>query len=132
MPPRGIKSTPETAPVGTRGGGWDTRLGQRLCKFFSEQMGVSGRSEIHVLGDLIVLRFKDALSSGELEIGTVKSGRLLVKELIEKACRQVQPELDRLLQQITHLQLLGVDVAIFWKRSEKIFLMTMSDKVRLG
>lgn len=124
-------SAPKAAAVPTRSGGWDAQLGQRLCKFFSEQMGVRGRSEIHVLDDLIVLRFKDALSSGELEIGTVKSGRLLVKELIEKACRQVQPELDRLLHQLTHLQLLGVGVAIFWKRSEKVFLMTMSDKIRL-
>ncbi len=123
-------SEKKTTPDPTRTDGWDTRLGKRLCNFFSEQMGIRGRSEIHVLDDLIVLRFKDALSSGELEIGAAKSGRLLVKELIERACRQVQPELERLLQQMTDLHLLGMGVAIFWKRSEKVFLMTMSDKVK--
>jgi hypothetical protein len=62
-------------------------------------------------------------------MGAMKAGRLLIQEVNDKVCQELQPNLNSLLQEITGLHLLDVGVGLFWKRREKVFLLTMSDTV---
>ena len=106
---------------------------QRLCRelkeFFAQRMAVSGDTEVEIVDDLILLRWKGALSPAEIEMGTMKAGRLLIQEVSDKICQELHPTLNSLLYRITGLHLLDVGVGLFWKRREKIFLLTMSDTV---
>ena len=105
------------------------RLCQELSEFFAQRMAISGDMTVKIVDDLILLRCKAALSPGEIDIGAMKAGRRLVQEVSEKTSRELQPSLNRMLNQITGLQLMDVNVAIFWQRKEKVFLLTMSDSL---
>jgi hypothetical protein len=60
----------------------------------------------------------------------MKAGRMLLQEVSERLCRELQPDLDRLLCQITGLRLVDICVGFFLERRERIYLFTMSDAVR--
>ena len=85
--------------------------------------------EVNILGDLIVIRCKEAFSPSELNLGTMKAGRLLLQEVSESLCRELQPDLDKLLCEITGLRLVDICVGLFLERRERIYLFNMSDTV---
>ena len=101
-----------------------------LENFFEQRMGRSLATEVIIVNDLIVLRCKEALSPSEINLGTMKAGRLLLQEVSESLCRQLQPDLDKLLGEITGLRLVDISVGFFLERRERIYLFTMSDSVR--
>jgi len=98
--------------------------------FFEQRMGVRWRMEVNILDDLIVLRCKEAFSPSEINLGTMKAGRLLLQEVNESLCRELQPDFDKLLCEITGLRLVDICVAFFLERRERIYLFTMSDAVK--
>lgn len=87
--------------------------------------------EVKVIDDLILLRCKEALSLSEVNIGAMKAGRLLLQEVSQGICLELQPDLARLLREITGLRLLDMGIGLFWKRRERIYLLTMSDTIKL-
>lgn len=86
--------------------------------------------EVKVVDDLILLRCKGAVSPAEMDLGTMKAGRLLLQEVSQRHCQELQPDLSRLLRKITGRRLLDVCVGIFFMRREKIYLFTMSGRVK--
>ena len=106
------------------------RLCQELRKFFAQRLAVSGDTEVKIVDDLILLRCKEAISPSEVSLGTLKSGRLLLQEVNERVCRELQLDLDRVLREITGLRLVDICVGLFLVRREKIFLFTMTDTVK--
>ena len=60
----------------------------------------------------------------------MKAGRLLLQEVSERLCQELQPDLSRLLRRITGRRLLDICVGIFFRRREKIYLFTMSSSVK--
>ncbi len=109
--------------------GTKERLCQEMSEFFAQRMAISGDTEVKIVDDLILLRWKGALPPAEIEMGSMKAGRLLIQEVNDKVCRELQPTLKKFLNEITGLNLLDVGVGLFWKRGEKVFLLTMSDTV---
>ena len=101
-----------------------------LQSFFEQRMGSRWPTEVSIVGDLIVLRCKEALSPSEINLGTMKAGRLLLQEVSERLCRELQPDLDKLLREITGLRLVDICVGFFLERRERIYLFTMNDSVR--
>jgi uncharacterized protein YbcI len=101
-----------------------------LKEFFEQRMGGRWRLGVSIIGDLIVIRCKEAFSPSEINLGTMKAGRLLLQEVIESLCRELQPELDKLLCEITGLRLVDICVGFFLERRERIYLFTMSDTVK--
>ncbi len=86
--------------------------------------------EVSIVDGLILLRCKKALSPSEVNVGTMKVGWLLLQEVSERLCQELQPDLGRLLYRITGLRLLDICVGLFLKRREKIYLLTMSNTVK--
>lgn len=76
------------------------------------------------------LRCKDAVSRAEVDLETMKAGRLLLREVSERHCQELEPDLSRLLRKITGRRLLDKCVASFFSRREKIYLFTMSGRVK--
>ena len=109
-------------------------LRQRLCyvlgEFFRERVGGSGEMEVKILDDLILVRCKKAISPSEVDLGSLKAGRMLLQEVSEKLCYELQPDLNKLLYRITGLRLIDICVGLFLQRREKIYLFTMSDRVK--
>ena len=87
-------------------------------------------TELKIVDDLILLRCKEAISPSEVNLGTLKSGRLLLQEVNDRVCRELQPDLDRIFREITGLRLVDICVGLFMERREKIYLFTMSDTVK--
>ena len=106
------------------------RLRYTLGEFFARRVGGLENTELKIVDDLILLRCKEAISPSEVNLGTLKSGRLLLQEVNERVCRELQPDLDRVLREITGLHLADICVGLFLERREKIFLFTMTDKVK--
>ena len=86
--------------------------------------------EVKIIDDLILLRCKGAVSAAEADIGTMKAGRLLLQEVSERHCQELQPDLNTLLRKLTGCRLLDICVGIFLRRREKIYVFTMSDRVK--
>ena len=109
-------------------------LRRQLCRALEELFGGRfGRSEdmeVTVVDDLILLRCKGAVSPAEADAGTMKAGRLLLQEVSERLCQELRPDLSKLLREITGLRLLDICVGIFFRRREKIYLLTMSGMVK--
>ena len=110
--------------------GLKERLRHTLGDFFARRLGRLENTEIEIVGDLILLRCKEAISPSEVSLGTLKSGRLLLQEVNERVCRELQPDLDRVLREIAGLNLVDICVGLFLDRREKIFLFTMADTVK--
>lgn len=106
------------------------RLRHTLGEFFARRVGGLENTELKIVDDLILLRCKEAISLSEVNLGTLKSGRLLLQEVNERVCRELQPDLDRVLREITGLHLVDICVGLFLERREKIFLFTMNDTVK--
>jgi len=101
-----------------------------LEEFFEQRMGGRWQLGVSIIGDLIVIRCKEAFSPSEINLGTMKAGRLLLQEVSESLCRELQPDLDELLCEITGLRLVDICVGFFLERRERIYLFTMSDTVK--
>ena len=101
-----------------------------LEEFFEQRMGGRWQLGVSIIGDLIVIRCKEAFSPSEINLGTMKAGRLLLQEVSERLCRELQPDLDTLLREITGLRLVDICVGFFLERRERIYLFTMSDTVK--
>ena len=101
-----------------------------LEEFFEQRMGGRWQIEVSILGDLIVSRCKEAFSPSEINLGTMKAGRQLLQEVSESLCRELQPDLDKLLCEITGLRLVDICVGFVLERRERIYLFTMSDTVK--
>ena len=100
-----------------------------LVEFFEQRMGGRWSTEISIIGDLIVMRCKKAFSPSEINLGTMKAGRLLLQEVSERLCRELQPDLDKLLYEITGRRLVDMCVGLFLDRRERIYFFSMSDTV---
>src|SRR3970040_2306327 len=101
-----------------------------LEEFFEQRMGGRWQLGVSIIGDLIVIRCQEAFSPSEINLGTLKAGRLLLQEVSESLCRELQPDIDKLLREITRLRLVDICVGFFLERREKIYLFTMSDTVK--
>jgi Na+-translocating membrane potential-generating system (MpsC) len=106
------------------------RLQRALQDFLKRRMRVGGNVNVKIASDLIFLRCQEAISPSEVEVGSMQVGRLLLQEVSERRCREVQPELGRLLYRITDLRLLDMCVVNFFRRREKIYVLAMSDRLR--
>jgi hypothetical protein len=106
------------------------RLQRALQDFLKRRMRVGGNVSVKIASDLIFLRCREAISPSEVEVGSMQVGRLLLQEVSERRCREVQPELGRLLYRITQLRLLDMCVVTFFRRREKIYVLAMSDRLR--
>ena len=83
--------------------------------------------EIKVVDDLILLRCKGALSPSEVNTASLKVGRMLLQEATEELCRELKPDLNTFLYEITGLRLLDIRVVFFLERREKTYFFFMSD-----
>jgi uncharacterized protein YbcI len=101
-----------------------------LEEFFRERGGMKGEMEVKIVDDLVLLRCKGAVSPAEVDLATMKAGRLLLREVTERHCQELQPDLSRLLREITGYRVADICVAIFFGRREKIYLFTMSGRVK--
>ena len=106
------------------------RLRYTLGEFFARRVGGLEHTELKIVDDLILLRCREAISPSEVSLGTLKSGRLLLQEVNERVCRELQPDLDRVLREIAGLNLVDICVGLFLDRREKIFLFTTTDTVK--
>ncbi|MBI4523736.1 MAG: DUF2294 family protein [Deltaproteobacteria bacterium] len=114
---------------GAKARGARGRLRRELQEFFANRINSHHGMEIRIVDDLILLRCKEAISPSESNLSAMKSGRLLLQEVSERICRELKPDLDRVLYRITGLHLLDICVGLFIERREKVYLFTMSDTV---
>lgn len=105
-------------------------LRHKLGEFLAQRVGGLEKTELEIVNDLIILRAREAISPSEINLGALKSGRLLLQEVNERVCRELQPDLDRILREITGLHLVDICVGLFMERREKVYLFTMSDTVK--
>ncbi len=115
---------------GAKARGVRGQLRHELQEFFAKRINSHPGMEIRIVDDLILLRCKEAISPSESNLSTMRAGRLLLQEVSERICRELQPDLDRVLYKITGLRLLDICVGLFVERREKIYLFTMSETVR--
>jgi uncharacterized protein YbcI len=106
------------------------QLRRALEEFLGERLGRSRDMEVKIVDELILLRWRGAVLPAEIDLGTIRAGRMFLQEVSERLCQDLQPDLNRLLRKITGRRLLDICVGIFFRRREKILVFTMSDRIK--
>jgi len=101
-------------------------ISQKMSDFYEKELGLRP-SGVHtaIQGDLIIIRFENALSPSEINLITQESGKRLIKEVHERLAQQILPGLQSILRHLTGKEALGLDIELHERSREKIFLITI-------
>lgn len=102
------------------------KISQKMSDFYEKDLGLRP-SGVHtaIHGDLLIIRFENALSPSEINLITQNSGKRLIKEMHERLARQILPGLQSILRHLTATEVVGLDIELHERSREKIFLITM-------
>ena len=104
----------------------EEKISQKMSDFYEKELGLRP-SGVHtaIQGDLIIIRFENALSPSEINLITQESGKRLIKEVHERLARQILPGLQSILRHLTGTEAVGLDIELHERSREKIFLITI-------
>src|SRR3972149_6244273 len=97
-----------------------------MSDLYEKELGLRP-SGVHtaIHGDLLIIRFENALSPSEVNLITQEAGKRLIKEVHEKLAQQIFPALQSTLQHVISKQAVGLDIELHERGREKIFYITM-------
>ena len=104
----------------------EQKISQKMSDFYQKDLGLRP-SGVHtaIQGDLIIIRFENALSPSEINLITQESGKQLIKEMHERLAQQILPGLQSILRHLTAAEAVGLDIELHERSREKIFLITI-------
>ncbi|MGH7274090.1 MAG: Na-translocating system protein MpsC family protein [Nitrospiria bacterium] len=104
----------------------EQKISQKMSDFYEKELGLrpsAVRSAFQ--GDLLIIRFENALSPSEVNLITQEAGKRLIKEVHEKLAQQILPGIQSILRHLTGRKAVGVDIEFHERGREKVFFITM-------
>ena len=104
----------------------EQKISEKMSDFYEKEMGLRPSAvQTAIQGDLVIIRFENALSPSEINLIRQEAGKRLIQEVHEKLSRQIFPGLQTILRQLTGKEAVGLDIELHERGYEKIFLITM-------
>ena len=101
-------------------------ISEKMADFYESALGLRPSAvRTAIQGDLIIIRFKDALSLSEINLSSQEAGKRLIKLVHEKLSQQIFPILQSVLRNLTGKEAVGLDIELHERSREKIFLIPM-------
>jgi uncharacterized protein YbcI len=104
----------------------ERKISENMSDFYEKEMGLRPSAVwTAIQGDLVIIRFENALSPSEINLIRQEAGKRLIQEVYEKLSRQIFPGLQSLLRQLTGKEAVGLEIELHERSREKIFLIMM-------
>ena len=104
----------------------EQNISEKMSDFYERELGLRPSAvRTAIQGDLIIIRFKNALSPSEINLLAQEAGKRLIKEIHEKLSQQIFPRLQSILRDLTGKEAVGLDIELHERSCEKIFFITM-------
>jgi uncharacterized protein YbcI len=101
-------------------------VSKEMGVFYEKEMGLRPSSVKTVIqGDLIIIRFENALSPSEMQLIQQEAGKRLIHEVFEKVSEQIFPRLQSLLQRLTEKKAVGFKIELQERGREKVFFINL-------
>ena len=105
-------------------------ISETVKKFFREYMGE--QAEIvttEVVGDTIIVRFKNILSLAERYMVNDRQGGLVIKDLKEKLIEKAKPLLEALIKDLTKVDVIDIHSSFDLETDERIEVFVLSENI---
>lgn len=104
----------------------ERKISENMSDFYEKEMGLRPSAvRTAIQGDLVIIRFENALSPSEINLIRQEAGKRLIQEVHEKLSRQIFPGLQSLLRHLTGKEAVGLDIELHERSREKVFLIMM-------
>lgn len=104
----------------------ERKISENMSDFYEKEMGLRPSAvRTAIQGDLVIIRFENALSPSEINLIRQEAGKRLIQEVYEKLSRQIFPGLQSLLRQLTGKEAVGLEIELHEHSREKVFLIMM-------
>lgn len=95
-------------------------------RFFEEQMGeYADTVTTKVVGDVIIVRFKDVLSPAEKYMINNQQGGAVIKDLKEKLFEKVKPFLGAIIKNLTAAEVVDIHSSFEAETGERVEVFTL-------
>jgi len=106
-------------------------LSKVMEKFLREQIGEQAKEVItQIVGDIILVKFKEVLPPAERELATGPEGVMLIKKLKEKLLEKAKPLLEIIIAEMTGARVVHVYSNIDLQTGQRIQIITLDRELK--
>jgi uncharacterized protein YbcI len=109
----------------------EREISQAIIRFEKEYMGRGPlEARVFILEDMILVRLKGVLTPAELKLSESadnERGRHLVKEVRQELIEKARPLLDKVIKDITGINVISLHTDISSKSGERIIVFTLEE-----
>lgn len=105
----------------------ESKICDAVRRFFEEQMGeYADVVTAKVVGDAIIVRFKDVLSPAEKHMINDQQGGAAIKDLKEKLIEKIKPLLEVMIKNLTAAEVVDIHSSFESKTGERIEVFVLN------
>ncbi len=102
------------------------RLSREMLKWYKKEMGIEPTGvEVTVSDNIFFVRFKGVVTPSEVNLSQKKGGKDLLREIDDRLCESIFPELKEMVREITGHELLDLQVETNLPLNERIYVLTL-------
>lgn len=102
-------------------------VGEAMTKFLKEQMGEQAETvRVQIVENAIIIRFKGILPPAERHMANDQEGLKLIKELKEKLIETTKPLLEKMIKDLTNVDVLGTYSSLDPTTDERIEIFVLN------
>jgi len=110
----------------------EREISQAIIRFEKEYMGRGPlQAKVFIIEDMVLVRLKNVLTPAELKLSeseTSDRGRHLIKEVRQELIEKARPLLDKVIKDITGINVISLHTDISSKTGERIIVFTLEEE----
>ncbi|MBD3673843.1 MAG: DUF2294 domain-containing protein [Planctomycetaceae bacterium] len=114
----------------------EREISQAIIRFEKEYMGRGPlQAKVFIIEDMVLVRLKNVLTPAELKLSETETsdrGRHLIKEVRQELIEKARPLLDKVIKDITGIEVVSLHTDISSKTGERIIVFTLQEEPRFA
>jgi uncharacterized protein YbcI len=111
-------------------GQMEDEITKALIRWEREYLGRGPtEAKADVLRNMVIVTLKGVLSQAEYHLAQSDDGMALIKKLRQQLVEQGRPELEKLIYDITGLQVISLHTDISTKTGERVFIFVLEREI---
>lgn len=108
----------------------EAEISKALIKFEKDHMGRGPKdAATHLIGDIILIRFKGVLTSAEQQLAKNKDGIELIKRIRSNLLENSRMLLEQIITNLTGAKVISMHMDISTVTGEKVILFTTDENI---
>ena len=114
----------------------EREISQAIIQFEKEYMGRGPlQAKVFIIEDMVLVRLKNVLTPAELKLSDSENsdrGRHLIKEVRQELIEEARPLLDKVIKDITGINVTSLHTDISSKTGERIIVFTLEEEPKFA